>query len=167
MSNHTRPDVVIREAATDDVDDLVRLVRELARYEKEPQSAVATAEHFRDALFPREGSPAAYAHVAERDGAVVAMAVWFTTFSTWTGRPGLWLEDLFVEPSQRGLGIGTALLAQLARICAERDWTRLEWAVLDWNTPALEFYRSHGAQPQDDWTTFRLTGEALHRLGGT
>lgn len=164
MSNHTRPEVVIRESTTDDVDDLVRLVRELARYEKEPQSALATAAHFREALFPPEGSPAAYAHVAERDGRVVAMAVWFTTFSTWTGRPGLWLEDLFVEPSQRGLGIGTALLAQLARICAERDWTRLEWAVLDWNTPALEFYRSHGAQPQDDWTTFRLTGEALHRL---
>lgn len=166
VPNHTSPDFVIRDATADDVDDLVRLVRDLALYEKEPGSATATADHFREALFPREAGPAAYAQVAERDGVVVGMAVWFTTFSTWTGRPGLWLEDLFVEPTQRGLGIGKALLSRLAAICAERDWPRLEWAVLDWNAPAIEFYRSQGACPQDDWTTFRLTGEALHRLAG-
>jgi GNAT superfamily N-acetyltransferase len=160
------PDFTIRPATAEDVEDLARLVRELALYEKEPDAASATADHFREALFPREASPAAYAQVAERGGAVVGMAVWFTTFSTWTGRPGLWLEDLFVEPAQRGLGIGRALLVRLAQICTERDWTRLEWAVLDWNMPAIEFYRSQGARPQDEWTTYRVTGGELHRLAG-
>ena len=92
------------------------------------------------------------------------MAVWFVSFSTWTGRHGLWLEDLFVAPAQRGLGIGKALLTRLAAICTERGWTRLEWVVLDWNSPAIEFYRSLGATPLDEWTTYRVSGDALHDL---
>jgi GNAT superfamily N-acetyltransferase len=157
-------DFTIREATPDDIDDLLRLVRELAAYEKEPASATATPDHFREALFPVNGHPAAYAHVAERDGRVVAMAIWFVSFSTWTGRHGIWLEDLFVEPEQRGLGIGKAFLVRLAGLCLERGWTRFEWCVLDWNTPSIEFYRSQGAVAQDEWTTFRVAGAALERL---
>lgn len=164
MSDPATPPFIIRPATADDVDDLARLVRELALYEKEPDAAVATADHFREALFPVGASPAAYAHVAERDGTVVGMAVWFVSFSTWTGRHGLWLEDLFVEPEHRGLGIGKALLIELARICAERGWTRLEWNVLDWNAPAIEFYHSQGARPLTDWTTYRVDGAALSSL---
>jgi GNAT superfamily N-acetyltransferase len=157
-------DFTLRDATPDDVDDLVRLVRELAHYEKEPDAATATPDHFREALFPTEASPAAYALVAERDGRVVGMAIWFVSFSTWTGRHGLWLEDLFVEPEQRGLGIGKAFLVRLAQICVERGWTRFEWWVLDWNTPSIEFYRSQGAVAQEEWTTFRIDGDALERL---
>ena len=169
MSRPTRQDgdvsdFVIREATETDVPDLIRLVRELATYEQEPESATATSEQFREALFPPGGDPTAHALVAEREGAVVGMAVWFRTFSTWTGRAGVWLEGLFVEPDQRGHGIGKALLSRLAQICVTRGWTRLEWAVLDWNTPSIEFYRAHGARILDDWSTFRVDGTALTRL---
>jgi GNAT superfamily N-acetyltransferase len=156
----------LRDATPDDVDEIARLVRELALYEKEPDAVTATPDHFREALFPMGASPAAYGIVAVRQGRVVGLAVWFTTFSTWTGRPGIWLEDLFVEPEQRGLGIGKALLARLAATCVERGWTRLEWAVLDWNEPSIDFYRAQGARAQDEWTTYRVESEALHRLAG-
>lgn len=157
-------DFEIRDARRDDVPDLIRLVQALAEYEKEPDSAVATTEQFADAIFPAHGGSAASCLVVERDKQVVAMALWFTTFSTWTGQQGMWLEDLFVEPDQRGSGIGRALLARLAQICVERGYPRFEWTVLDWNTPSIEFYRSRGALPQSEWTTFRLDGEALDRL---
>ena len=166
MPTPASPDFDIRDATADDVDEIVRLVRELALYEKEPDSVTATPHHFHEALFPVEASPAAYGMVAVRQGRVVGMAVWFTTFSTWTGRPGIWLEDLFVEPEQRGLGIGKALLARLAATCLERGYPRLEWAVLDWNEPSIEFYRSQGARAQDEWTTYRVTGAELQRLAG-
>jgi GNAT superfamily N-acetyltransferase len=143
---------------------LARDHRELAAYEKEPEAATATLAQFESALFPTQGDPTAYATVGVREGAVVAMALWFRSFSTWTGEAGIWLEDLFVEPSQRGRGIGAALLARLAQICVERGWARLEWTVLDWNTPSIEFYRSRGARPLDEWTTFRVDGDALTRL---
>lgn len=159
-------DFDVRAATPEDVPDLLRLVRELAAYEREPQAVVATEDRFAQVLFPAAGSPTAYALVAERQGGVVGMAIWFPSFSTWTGRNGLWLEDLFVEPEQRGLGIGKALLTELARICVERGWTRLEWWVLDWNTPSIEFYRAHGAVAQEEWTTYRVDGEALSRLAG-
>ena len=159
-------DFLIREASAADVPDLIRLVQALAAYEKEPESATATPEQFRAALFPDRGDPTAYALVGVREGAVVAMAIWFRSFSTWTGRAGIWLEDLFVDPEQRGHGLGRALLARLAAICVERGWTRLEWSVLDWNTPSIDFYRAHGARSLDDWTTFRLDGDALSRLAG-
>lgn len=152
---------VVRDAVLGDVPDLLRLVLKLAHYEQEPDAVEATEGHYRESLFPQDGSPAAYALVAEVEGRVVGMAVWFTTFSTWTGRPGLWLEDLFVEPAQRGLGIGKALLVRLAQVCVERDWPRLEWWVLDWNTPSIDFYRSQGAAAQDEWTTYRVSGQAL------
>jgi GNAT superfamily N-acetyltransferase len=161
MSDHE-----IREATAADVPDLIRLVRLLAVYEKEPESATATPEQFAGALFPAQGDPTAYALVGVRGGAVVAMAIWFRSFSTWTGQAGIWLEDLFVEPEQRGHGIGKALLTRLAATCVERGWTRLEWTVLDWNTPSIEFYRAHGARPLDDWTTFRVDGDALAQLAG-
>ena len=127
------PAFSIREATVDDVEDIARLVRELALYEKAPEAVTATPDHFREALFPGEASPAAYAHVAERHGAVVGMAVWFVSFSTWTGRHGLWLEDLFVDPTQRGFGIGRALLARLAAICnrARLDQARVGRARLE------------------------------------
>lgn len=160
-------DFQIREACASDVPDLIRLVQGLAAYEKEPDAATATPEQFHEALFPAQGDPTAYALVGEREGAVVAMAIWFRSFSTWTGQAGIWLEDLFVEPEQRGLGIGKALLRRLAAICVERGWTRLEWTVLDWNTPSIEFYRAHGADPLDEWTTFRVDGPALSVLAAT
>ena len=159
-------DFEIREASVADVPDLIRLVQALAAYEKEPDAATATPDQFRDALFPAQGDPTAYALVGVREGAVVAMAIWFRSFSTWTGQAGIWLEDLFVEPDQRGHGLGKALLARLAQLCVERGWTRLEWTVLDWNTPSIEFYRAHGARSLDDWSTFRVDGDALPRAGG-
>ena len=157
-------DFEIRSASVADVPDLIRLVRELAAYEKEPDAAIATPDQFREALFPAHGDPTAYALVGVREGAVVAMAIWFRSFSTWTGQAGIWLEDLFVEPEHRGDGLGKALLARLAQLCVERGWTRLEWNVLDWNTPSIDFYRAHGARSLDDWITFRVDGDALPQL---
>lgn len=139
------------------------LVQALADYEKEPAAAEATPEDFRVALFGSD--PRVHAHVAEvetPDGPVVAgIAVWCVTFSTWKGRHGLWLEDLFVLPEQRRLGLGSALLAALAGLCVENGWPRFEWWVLDWNEPAHRFYESLGARPEDEWTTWRLDGDDL------
>lgn len=149
----------------------MRLLRALAEYEHEPESAQATAEDLAQALFPPHRDPAVFAHVAEADvdgvRRVVGSAIWFLTFSTWTGRHGIWLEDLFVEPELRGRGLGTALLATLAAMCVERDYRRLEWMVLDWNVPSIRFYRRLGATGHDEWTTYRLDGDALARLGAT
>ncbi|WP_404385842.1 GNAT family N-acetyltransferase [Knoellia locipacati] len=157
--------MTIREATPDDVPAILRLVRALATYEKEPDAVEATEEHFRSALFPTEGTPTTFAHVAEADGEVVGMAVWYLTFSTWTGVNGIWLEDLFVEPGHRGSGLGRELLATLARTCIERGYRRLEWWVLDWNEPSIGFYKSLDAVPQDEWTVFRMDGDALTSLG--
>jgi GNAT superfamily N-acetyltransferase len=160
----------VREAVPDDVPRLVQLVRELARYERAPEAVEATDEHFRAALFPADpGAARSHALVAEVPGAdgpqVVGMAVWYVTFSTWLGRHGIWLEDLYVSPDQRGSGLGKALLTRLAQLAVERGYGRVEWWVLDWNTPSIDFYRSLGAQPQDGWTVFRLDGDALTALG--
>lgn len=154
----------VRPATAYDVPVVLQLVRELAAYEREPDAVEATETMLHEALFGP--APAASALVAEHDGEVVGFALWFPTFSTWTGRPGLWLEDLFVRPQARGTGLGKALLVELAGICTARGWTRFEWWVLDWNTPAQGFYRSLGALPQDDWTTWRVDGDALLRLAG-
>ena len=157
----------IREATAADIPDLLRLVHDLAAYEKQPDAVEATSEMYAAALFPADGStPTTRALVAEVDGAVVGMAIWYLTFSTWTGVNGIWLEDLFVEPEQRGAGLGRELLATLARTCVDRGYQRLEWWVLDWNTPSIEFYRSRGATALEEWTTHRVDGDALHRLGG-
>jgi GNAT superfamily N-acetyltransferase len=152
----------IRRATAEDVPAMVELVRELAVYERAPDQVEVTPELLRAALFGEH--PAVFAHVAVVEGEVAGFALWFVSFSTWLGRHGIYLEDLYVRPQHRGAGLGKALLVELARVCVERGYGRLEWSVLDWNTPAIEFYRAHGATPQDEWTVFRLTGSALRRL---
>ena len=153
------------DAATPaDVPVILDLVRGLAAYEREPDAVVATEAHLHAALFGDK--PAAEAVIARYDGVAAGLALWFQNYSTWTGRPGLWLEDIFVRPEQRGRGIGRALMAHLARVCKARGYGRFEWSVLDWNTPALEFYRHLGAEAMDGWTIHRLSGGAsnvLHR----
>ena len=155
--------MTIRPADPADVPVLLQLVRELAEYEREPDAVEATEDDLHRALFV-EGT--ASCHVALDDaGEVVGFALWYVTFSTWKGRPGLWLEDLFVRPSARGRGLGTALLQELARVCVDRGYPRFEWWVLDWNVDAQGFYRSLGARPEDEWTVWRVDGDALKRLG--
>lgn len=153
---------MIRAAAPADVPVVLELVRELAEYEREPDAVVATEADLHAALFGPD--PSAGCQVAELDGAVVGFALWYRSFSTWQGRPGLWLEDLFVRPEARGGGLGRELLRSLAQVCVDRGWTRFEWWVLDWNTPAQGFYRSLGARPEDDWTVWRVDGDALAQL---
>lgn len=156
--------VIVRPASPADVATVLRFIRELAAYEREPDAVEATEPMLHDALFGAR--PAAEALIAERDGVSVGFALFFHTFSTWTGRRGLWLEDLYVTPDARGSGAGAALLKALAGLALDRDCPRLEWTVLDWNTPALDFYRAKGALPQDEWTTQRVTGAALRTLAG-
>ena len=146
---------MIRAAVPADVPAILALVHELAAYEREPSAVVATDSSLESALFGP--APAAFCHVAEADGSVVGFAVWFLNFSTWLGRHGIYLEDLFVRPAYRGRGLGKALLTTLVDIANERGYGRVEWAVLDWNTPAQDFYRSLGAEPMDEWTVWRLT----------
>jgi GNAT superfamily N-acetyltransferase len=166
--SHTGTPWRVRPAVPDDVERINALVRELAEYERELDSVEATVDDFRAALFGH--NPRAHCHVAEigtPDGPlVVGIALWFVSFSTWRGRHGVWLEDLFVQPEHRRLGLGKALLEELARVCVERGYRRLEWWVLDWNTPAQNFYRSIGAESQPDWTTWRIDNDALVRLAG-
>jgi GNAT superfamily N-acetyltransferase len=153
---------VIRPARPADVPALLLLIRELAEYERAPEQAVATAEQLDEALFGDQ--PKVFCDVAEDDGEVVGLALWFLSFSTWLGRHGIYLEDLYVTPSRRGHGHGKALLATLARRCVEEDYGRLEWSVLDWNEPAIGFYIGLGATGMDEWTVHRITGDALDRL---
>ena len=156
--------MTIRLAEPADVPVLLQLVRELAEYEREPDAVETTEDMLAAALFGPDA--VASCHVAlDGDGAVVGFALWYVTFSTWKGRPGLWLEDLFVRPAGRGSGLGKALLQTLAAVCVERGYTRFEWWVLDWNEPAQGFYRSLGARPEDEWTVWRVDGDALRALG--
>jgi len=153
--------VSVRPVTADDVDVVVGLVRELADYEKSLDEARMTPAQLHEALFG--DSPALFGHVAEDDdGTVVGFALWFLNFSTWRGTHGVYLEDLYVSPAHRGTGLGRELLRTLAAVCVERGYARLEWSVLDWNTPSIEFYRAAGARPQDGWSVFRLTDRALH-----
>ena len=145
---------LIRPAVAADVPAILSLIRELATYERSPESVVATEPGLTEALFGP--SPAAFCHVAEAGGEVVGFALWFLNFSTWLGRHGLYLEDLFVRPSHRGQGLGKALLETLVAIARQRGYGRVEWVVLDWNEPAHAFYRAMGAAPMDDWTVWRL-----------
>jgi len=153
---------MIRHATPDDVPTIAELIRALAEYEKLSHEAQFSTEDLRQALFGERR----YAEVllAEDAGGVVGFALYFHNFSTFLAKPGIYLEDLFVRPERRGEGHGRALLASLARIAVERGCGRLEWAVLDWNEPSIGFYRSLGAMPMEDWTTFRLTGDALVTL---
>lgn len=157
-----RATFTLRSATPADADAIVNLVRELAVYERLEQYARATADDFRKHLFGAR--PAAEAIMAEVEGESVGFALFFTTFSTFRGQPGLYLEDIFVRPERRGLGIGKALLATVARLAKERGCGRLEWSVLDWNDPAIAFYVAAGARPMDDWTVYRLDDEPLARL---
>ncbi|MFE9412592.1 GNAT family N-acetyltransferase [Streptomyces sp. NPDC006704] len=156
---------MIRDATPADVPVLHAMIRELAAYEKCPDEARATQAQLREALFGER--PAAFAHLAEdATGAPVGFSIWFLNFSTWRGTHGIYLEDLYVRPEARGDGHGRALLAELAGICVARGYERLEWSVLDWNVPAVEFYRSLGAVSLSEWTVNRLTDDALRKLGG-
>jgi GNAT superfamily N-acetyltransferase len=152
----------IRAVEPSDVPAVVALVYELAEYERATSDCTLVAGQLHEALFGDR--PALFGHVAVAGGAVVGCALWFLNFSTWRGSHGIYLEDLYVQPAQRKKGLGRALLVELARECARRGYARLEWAVLDWNEPAIGFYRSLGASAQDEWTTFRLTDDALARL---
>ncbi|MFD9002855.1 GNAT family N-acetyltransferase [Streptomyces sp. NPDC059582] len=156
---------MIRTATPADLPVVHALIRELAEYEKAPQEARATQEQLHEALFGER--PAAFAHIAADDdsGEPVGFALWFLNFSTWRGVHGIYLEDLYVRPMSRGAGHGKALLRELARICVARGYQRLEWSVLNWNRPAIDFYDSLGARPQDEWTVYRLTDEPLAKLG--
>ncbi|WP_443089101.1 GNAT family N-acetyltransferase [Williamsia sp. Leaf354] len=153
---------VIRAAQPGDEAGLLAAITALAVYEREPDAVDNSVDALTAALFGDD--PKVFAHIAERDGAVVGVAIWFVTYSTWTGRHGIWLEDLFVHESERGRGYGVALLASLAAVCVERGYARLEWTVLDWNAPSIAFYRSLGARPMDEWTTHRLVGDDLAAL---
>jgi GNAT superfamily N-acetyltransferase len=158
---------MIRTATPDDIPVIHALVRELAEYEKALEEAKATPEQLREALFGAH--PAAYAHIAVDDttGEPAGFALWFLNFSTWRGVHGIYLEDLYVRPEARGAGHGKALLTELARICVKRKYQRLEWSVLNWNRPSIDFYESLGARAQDEWTVYRLTDGALAALGAT
>ncbi|HEY7009292.1 MAG TPA: GNAT family N-acetyltransferase [Jatrophihabitantaceae bacterium] len=147
---------VIRPAVVDDVPAILALIRELAMYEREPATTVEASEDgLRAALFGAH--PAVWAHVAELDGRVVGTAIWFVTFSTWTGRHGMHLEDFVVSEAARGTGLGVALFEELRRICVERGYPRLEWRVLDWNVDAQGFYERRGAKPIPEWISWRVT----------
>lgn len=151
-----------RPARPDDVPVLVELVRELASYERAPDQVELHEALLDQALFGP--SPKVFAHVAEDEGVVQGMAVWFVTYSTWTGRHGIHLEDLFVRPTARGQGAGRGLLSALARTAIDAGYRRLEWNVLDWNEPAIGFYRQLGAVPMTEWSGYRLSGPALEDL---
>jgi GNAT superfamily N-acetyltransferase len=156
---------MIRPARPADVPAICQLIRDLASYEKSLPEVTGTEDDLRQALFAEQ--PAVFAHVAEQGGEIAGFALWFLNFSTWTGRHGIYLEDLYVRPDMRRSGLGRALLAELARICVQRGYARLEWWVLDWNQPAREFYAALGAAEMGEWTVHRLTGPALRALAGS
>lgn len=169
MTTHSAADgsptadaLVVRPAQPEDVPVVLALIHELADFERAAHEVLATEESLRSALFAEQ--PAVFCHVVEVDGVVGGFALWFLSFSTWLGRHGIYLEDLYVRRELRGQGAGTALLRELSAICADRGYGRLEWWVLDWNADAHGFYRSLGAAPMDEWTVWRLTGDALDRL---
>ena len=153
----------IRPAEIVDVPIILQLIRDLATYERAPKAVITTEEQLVDVLFGEK--PAAEVLLAFEGETAVGFAVFFHNFSTWLGRPGLYLEDLFVKPEMRGKGFGRALLVDLAKIARDRGCGRMEWAVLDWNDPAIQFYHKLGAKPMDEWTVFRLTTDGIVKLG--
>ncbi len=164
MNRPSTDSIIIRQAVEKDVPLILSFIRELAEYERLSEQAVVTEDVLRESLFGRH--PAAEVVLAHWEGEPAGFAVIFTSFSTFLGRSGIYLEDLFVRPEMRRRGIGRALLVHLARLARERGSGRLEWAVLDWNEPAILFYRQLGAIPMSEWTTFRLTGSQLEELAG-
>ena len=154
---------MIRDAGPADVGQLLRLIQELAEFERASDAVQATEEDLHGALFCPD--PKVFALVAEEAGSVVGMAIYFVSFSTWTGRHGLYLEDIFVVPEHRSRGLGRELVTALAVCAVQLGCSRVEWAVLDWNEAAIGFYESLGAEAMDDWTTFRISGQSLAALG--
>ena len=159
------PDLTIRPATPADIPTLLRFIRDLAIYENAEDQAQATPSHLQRTLF--DAGASAHALVCERDSTAIGFAVYFFNYSTWQGRNGLYLEDLYVDPAARGSGAGKALLQHLARTAVDKDCGRFEWSVLDWNQPAIDFYESLGALPQGEWVRYRLTGDALLRLAAS
>ena len=153
---------VLRAASPGDEAGLLAAIQALADYEREPDAVENTAADLTSSLFGPD--PRVFAHVVEREERIVGIAIWFLTYSTWTGRHGIWLEDLFVDADQRGRGYGKALIASLGAVALQRGYSRVEWTVLDWNAPSIAFYRSLGAEPMDEWTTQRMSGPALEAL---
>ena len=153
---------VLRAASPGDEAGLLAAIQALADYEREPDAVENTAADLTSSLFGPD--PRVFAHVVEREERIVGIAIWFLTYSTWTGRHGIWLEDLFVDADQRGRGYGQALIASLGAVALQRGYSRVEWTVLDWNAPSIAFYRSLGAEPMDEWTTQRMSGPALEAL---
>jgi GNAT superfamily N-acetyltransferase len=153
---------MIRVAIKEDAPRILQLIKDLAEYERAPLEAKATLEQIEESLF--SAHPYAFCHVVEVDRKVVGISIWFLNYSTWLGKPGIYLEDLYIDPAFRGQGFGLALLKELAKICVEREYERLQWWVLDWNEPSIEFYKSLGAVPMDEWTVYRVTGDALKEL---
>lgn len=152
----------IRLAQPADVEDIHRLIYELAVYEKAPEEMVATIDQIKTSLFNE--SPVAFCHVAEVEGKIVGIALWFLNYSTWLGKAGIYLEDLYVQSEYRGHGIGKGFMQTLAALCEERGYERFQWWVLDWNKPSIDFYESLGAVPMNEWTVFRLSGDALKKF---
>ena len=156
--------ILIRPAMRADVPQILAFIRALAEYERQPDAVLATADDLlRDGFGP---NPSYFCLIAEQDGRPAGFALYFFNYSTWLGRPGLYLEDLFVLPELRGLGVGKALLQQVAAIAVEKNCPRLQWEVLDWNQPAIDFYKAMGADFLDEWRNVRVTGDALRRLAG-
>ena len=154
--------VKIRSAEISDLPAILQFIHDLAKYEKAPNEVKLSLSELEESLFTK--NPQVYCLISEADGKATGFAVWHLNYSTWLGRHGIYLEDLYVDPKYRGLGHGKALLRRLAQICIERGYKRLQWWVLDWNETAIEFYKSIGAQPMDEWTVFRVSGSSLEKL---
>jgi GNAT superfamily N-acetyltransferase len=153
----------IRPARRDEAAIILQLINDLAEYEKAPDEVKATEKEVTETIFA--DNPKVFCDFVEVDGDVAGMAIWFLNYSTWQGKHGIYLEDLFVKPEYRGHGYGKALLQHLASICNERGYGRFQWWVLDWNSPAIDFYRSLGAEAMSEWTVYRVSDEPLRRLG--
>ena len=154
--------IKIRSAQISDLPEILQFIHDLAKFEKAPNEVKLSLSELEESLFTK--NPQVYCLISEADGKATGFAVWHLNYSTWLGRHGIYLEDLYVDPKYRGLGHGKALLRRLAQICIERGYKRLQWWVLDWNESAIEFYKSIGAQPMDEWTVFRVSGSSLEKL---
>lgn len=153
----------IRPARKDEVGIVLQLIHDLAHYEKAPNEVEATEKELLETIFVDDAR--VFCDVVEVDGDIAGMAIWFLNYSTWQGKHGIYLEDLFIKPEFRGRGFGKALLQHLAKVCDERGYGRFQWWVLDWNSPAIEFYKSLGAVAMDEWTVYRVSGDPLKKLG--